>query len=156
MRVRVTGPVISFADWDSTRTTAHSVLREPLPDSVHLLALKTDVGKRWASAVLRLQHVYEVTAGNARSEPVTINPATLLASSYTVSEPLDLSGVVPVAAVPRMQWTPAADATPPWEIPMTQRRGIKDGDSKEQAAPVVLTPMQLVTYRLTFRVDGSV
>ena len=141
------GPATSFASWDGTRVTAYSALREPLPDNVHLLALKTDVGTRWNSAVLRLQHIYEVTANNALSQPVTVNPAALFAGVYNVSEELELSGVLPAAAVPRMQWTPASDVTPPWVIPVARHnRDVSDATT----APVTLTPMALSTYRLTF------
>ena len=137
------GPVTTASAWTGSRTTSYSTLRAPLPDNIHLLALKTDVGARWESAVLRLQHIYEVTADNELSQPVTVDPATLFNAAYSVSAELDLSGVVPATSVPRLEWAAATQVTPPWVIPAARKTRAAD-------APVVFTPMQLKTYRLSF------
>jgi hypothetical protein len=141
----VLGPVTTFSSWASTRTQAYSALRAPLPDNLHLLALKTDVGAEWTTAVLRLQHIYEVSAANALADPITVDPASLFSSVYSVSEELDLSGVVPYTSVPRMRWSAAADVTPPWVIPAASNR-----HSRDATAPTLMNAMQLKTYRLTF------
>ena len=137
------GPVATPEGWGSSRTTLYSALREPLPPNLHLLALKTDVGQRWGSAIVRLQHIYEAAAANEMAQPATVDPAALFAGDYTVSEELELSGVVPASSVPRMAWTPSETVTPPWVIPAARH-------TRAGKAPVTLVPMELKVYRLTF------
>eukprot|EP00117_Sycon_ciliatum_P036568 scpid27181/ scgid4437/ Lysosomal alpha-mannosidase; Alpha-D-mannoside mannohydrolase; Alpha-mannosidase A; Alpha-mannosidase 60 kDa subunit; Alpha-mannosidase 58 kDa subunit len=95
--------------WAQSYTTSFSAMSKPLPDNVHLLALKarndSETGKI-AQYVIRLQHVFEKDEGSPLAVPVTLNTDDYFAEGFqpTMASESTLSANRDRSAVNRLPW----------------------------------------------------
>ena len=137
--------VSSVNTWASTHRTSLSIMTAPLPDNIHLLAFKVVVGSGWHKAVVRLHHIYETNSYPPFAESVTVELENIFASSYTVSEELELSGIVPMSKMERTPWTTAK----PDGLASLFWSGVRENAGRPAMA-VQINPMQIKTFEFEF------
>jgi len=97
-------PVSTISEWKINYRTSFSGLQSDLPENVHLLSFKVITKSNWNSAILRLQNIYEKDSDPQLSLPVEVSLDSLFSTSYKVSEELELSGILPMSQMNRLQW----------------------------------------------------
>lgn len=138
--------VSSIAAWANSHKVSFSLMKQALPSNIHLLAFKVVVEQGWSVATVRLHHIYETDTHPELAAPVSVSLEDIFAASYSVSDELELSGIVPIGKTERMKWTS--------EVPNTQHEAFWSGvrrramDDEERA--VQINPMQIKTYEFSF------